>query len=135
MRSTGPIALEVKDCRDCLTHRLIVISGSGKVDVYGTAKRLLEERRGLISSSDQLKYIYDVIEDHLLCGETFIPIADILPTMQIKSKRSPHDDMNDYQREFKLLSVSKTATVWARSKALLYSALTFADVDSALHHW
>ena len=49
------------------------------------------------------RFIYDVVEDHLLCGETFIPISEILPRLQDKSKKDPRTKENTYIREHRLL--------------------------------
>ena len=52
---------------------------------------------------DHARYIYDVVADHLLCGETSIPITELLPMAQLKSKKDRDGD-NDYAREHKLLN-------------------------------
>ena len=49
------------------------------------------------------RYIYDVVADHLLCGETSIAITELLPMAQLKSKKDRDGD-NDYAREHKLLN-------------------------------
>lgn len=75
-----------------------------EVDVFGTLKALLSQRRCLLKSPDNLKYIYDVVEDNILCGQTNIPISEILPILQAKSKKDPVTGVNTYQKEHALLS-------------------------------
>jgi hypothetical protein len=57
---------------------------TGKVNIFDTVSRLLEQRRSLISAPNQLTYLYDVVEDHILCGDTAIPVQDILPRLQVR---------------------------------------------------
>lgn len=54
-----------------------------RVDVYGTVRRLLEERRSFFSAHDQLTYLYDVIQDHILCGDKSVPSTNLLPVLQV----------------------------------------------------
>ena len=75
----------------------------GRVDVFGTILRLLEERKSLVSEPEQITYIYDVLYDHFICGETHFLTDNILARLQAKSKKSEVDGLNDYQREHKLL--------------------------------
>ena len=50
-----------------------------------------------------IRYIYDVVADHLLCGETSIPITELLSMAQLKSKKDTEGD-NDYAKEHTLLN-------------------------------
>ena len=52
---------------------------------------------------DHNRYIYDVVADHLLCGDTSIPITELLTMAQLKSKKDTEGD-NDYAKEHKLLN-------------------------------
>ncbi len=75
-----------------------------EVDVIETMRRLRLQRRSLLSDPEQLRYVYDVVEDHLLCGDTAVPIEDILSRLQAKSeRREENGGLTDYEREHKLL--------------------------------
>ena len=56
-----------------------------------------------LPSYDHNRYIYDVVADHLLCGDTSIPITELLTMAQLKSKKDTEGD-NDYAKEHKLLN-------------------------------
>jgi len=86
-----------------IDENLSSAAASGHVDIFGTAKHILTQRKGLFVNPRQLRYIYDVVADHLLCGETSIAITELLPMAQLKSKKDRDGD-NDYAREHKLLN-------------------------------
>lgn len=75
-----------------------------QIDVFATVKRMLEQRKFSFTEPEQVKYIYDVIEDHLLCGNTSIAIENLLPALQSKSTMDYDTKLNSYQSEHKLLS-------------------------------
>ena len=64
---------------------------------------MLEERRSLVTRPDQIKFTYDVILDSIMCGHTAIPITDLLPKLQAKSRKDPATGINDYTREHRVL--------------------------------
>ena len=64
---------------------------------------LLKVNKKQLPAYDHNRYIYDVVADHLLCGDTSIPITELLTMAQLKSKKDTEGD-NDYAKEHKLLN-------------------------------
>ncbi len=87
---------------DCLARA----EEEGEVDVLGTMRRMLSERRSLFSSPTHLRFIYDVIEDEVLCGDTSVRADELLPRLQAKSQRleGGADRDSEYEREHRLLN-------------------------------
>ncbi len=84
---------------DCLC----MCEETGEIDVLSAARRLVSERRSLLTHPEHLRFVYDVIEDEILCGQTAVGTGEILQELQAKSRCSREDKMNDYEREHKLL--------------------------------
>ena len=45
--------------------------------MFGTVRWLRGQRRSLVSNVDQYRFIYDVLEDYILSGDTAIDLEDL----------------------------------------------------------
>ncbi|KAG0703005.1 Receptor-type tyrosine-protein phosphatase U [Chionoecetes opilio] len=71
----------------------------GKLDVYGYVKRIKQARPGLIENASQYRFVYDVLEEFLMCGYTFFPVSDLSQRLKYKSMKGVHNK-SEYQIEF-----------------------------------
>ena len=49
---------------------------------------------------EQLKFIYDTLEEFVVCGYTFFPVRDISQHLKQKSVRKPGSKTNQYEKEY-----------------------------------
>ena len=49
---------------------------------------------------DQLKFVYDTLEEFIVCGYTYFPVKDLSHHLKQKSVRKPGRKNNDYEREY-----------------------------------
>merc|ERR1711953_1443416 len=75
----------------------------GVFDVYGYLVKMRQQRRGLVETLEQLKFIYDTLEEFVLCGYTFFPVKDISQNLKLKSTRKPGCKTNQYEKEYSLI--------------------------------
>ena len=52
---------------------------------------------------EQLKFIYDTLEEFVLCGYTFFPVKDISQNLKQKSARKPGCKTNQYEKEYSVI--------------------------------
>ncbi|XP_050714666.1 receptor-type tyrosine-protein phosphatase kappa-like isoform X5 [Eriocheir sinensis] len=71
----------------------------GKLDVYGYVKRMKQARPGLIETVSQYRFVYDVLEEFLLCGYSFFPVSELSQRLKYKSMKGP-GNKSEYQIEF-----------------------------------
>ncbi|XP_059098685.1 receptor-type tyrosine-protein phosphatase kappa-like isoform X1 [Tigriopus californicus] len=78
----------------------------GVFDVYGYLKKIRQQRRGLVESLDQYKFVYDTLEEFVRCGYTFFPVKEISPRLREKSvkRETSHGRTNCYEREYMLIT-------------------------------
>ncbi|KAK0094149.1 hypothetical protein PV326_011718 [Microctonus aethiopoides] len=69
-------------------------------DVFGYLKKLRQSRRGLIESLDQYKFVYDTLEEFVICGASWFPVSELSQRLKQKSVKNPITKMNEYQREY-----------------------------------
>ncbi|XP_029677428.1 receptor-type tyrosine-protein phosphatase kappa isoform X2 [Formica exsecta] len=69
-------------------------------DVFGYLKKLRQSRRGLIENLEQYKFIYDTLEEFVVCGASWFPVAELSQRLKQKSIKNPITKMNEYQREY-----------------------------------
>ncbi|XP_044020892.1 receptor-type tyrosine-protein phosphatase kappa [Aphidius gifuensis] len=69
-------------------------------DVFGYLKKLRQSRRGLIENMDQYKFIYDTLEEFVICGASWFPVSELSQRLKQKSVKNPITKMNEYQREY-----------------------------------
>uniref|UniRef100_T1ITA2 Protein-tyrosine-phosphatase n=1 Tax=Strigamia maritima TaxID=126957 RepID=T1ITA2_STRMM len=72
----------------------------GVFDVFNFCKKLRSSRKGLVESLEQYKFIYETLEEFVVCGNSWFPLADLSQKMKLKSQRKGLKRMNDYEREF-----------------------------------
>lgn len=49
---------------------------------------------------EQYKFVYDTLEEHIKCGKTWFPVAELSERLKAKAKKDPATKMNEYQREY-----------------------------------
>ncbi|XP_018368860.1 PREDICTED: receptor-type tyrosine-protein phosphatase kappa [Trachymyrmex cornetzi] len=69
-------------------------------DVFGYLKKLRQSRRGLIENLEQYKFVYDTLEEFVVCGTSWFPVAELSQRLKQKSIKNPITKMNEYQREY-----------------------------------
>lgn len=81
-------------------------------DVFSYAKRLRQQRRGLIDGVEQYKFVYECLEEAFKSGKTWFPVSDLAIKMKWKSIRDQVTKINEYQREYeKILKVTPRFTI------------------------
>lgn len=91
--------------------------------VFGFLKKLRQSRKGLIENvvslatlfviiqiitrscrsiclQDQYKFVYDTLEEHIICGKTWFPVSELSVRLKAKGVKDPATKMNEYQREY-----------------------------------
>ncbi|XP_042204541.1 receptor-type tyrosine-protein phosphatase kappa-like isoform X3 [Homarus americanus] len=71
----------------------------GKFDIYGYVKRLKQARPGLIETVNQYRFVYDALEEFLLCGYSFFPVSELSQRLKHKSMKI-NGNKSEYQIEF-----------------------------------
>lgn len=51
-------------------------------------------------SQEQYKFVYDTLEEHIKCGKTWFPVAELSERLKAKARKDPATKMNEYQREY-----------------------------------
>ncbi|CAG9124135.1 unnamed protein product [Plutella xylostella] len=69
-------------------------------DVFGYLKKLRQSRKGLIENEEQYKFVYDTLEEHVVCGVSWFPVSELSQRLKQKSQRDPVTKLNEYQREY-----------------------------------
>ncbi|KAK6617293.1 hypothetical protein RUM44_005624 [Polyplax serrata] len=69
-------------------------------NVFGYLKKLRQSRKGLIENVDQYKFIYDTLEEFVVCGVSWFPVKDLSNRLKQKSMKNTSTKLNEYQREF-----------------------------------
>jgi len=47
-----------------------------------------------------MKFIYDCLEEFVICRKTWFPVSELSRMLKHKSMKDPHTKINEYQREF-----------------------------------
>uniref|UniRef100_A0A182LZH9 protein-tyrosine-phosphatase n=1 Tax=Anopheles culicifacies TaxID=139723 RepID=A0A182LZH9_9DIPT len=68
--------------------------------VFGYLKKLRQSRKGLIENVDQYKFVYDTLEEFIICGNSWFPVKELSQRLKEKSLKDPLTKMNSYQREY-----------------------------------
>ncbi|XP_059059071.1 receptor-type tyrosine-protein phosphatase kappa isoform X2 [Achroia grisella] len=69
-------------------------------DVFGYLKKLRQSRKGLIENEEQYKFVYDTLEEHVVCGVSWFPVSELSQRLKQKSQRDPVSKLNEYQKEY-----------------------------------
>uniref|UniRef100_A0A182JXJ8 Protein-tyrosine-phosphatase n=1 Tax=Anopheles christyi TaxID=43041 RepID=A0A182JXJ8_9DIPT len=67
---------------------------------FGYLKKLRQSRKGLIENVDQYKFVYDTLEEFIICGNSWFPVKELSQRLKEKSLKDPLTKMNSYQREY-----------------------------------
>ncbi|CAH0551471.1 unnamed protein product [Brassicogethes aeneus] len=70
-----------------------------KFDVFGYLKKLRLARKGL----DQYRFIYDTLEEYVICGNSWFPVSELSQRLKNKSSKNPTSKLNEYQKEYMLV--------------------------------
>jgi protein tyrosine phosphatase len=68
--------------------------------VFGYLKKLRQSRKGLIENVDQYKFVYDTLEEYIVCGNSFFHVKELSLKLKQKSLKDPATKLNEYQREY-----------------------------------
>lgn len=49
---------------------------------------------------EQYKFVYDTLEEFVVCGTSWFPVAELSQRLKQKSIKNPITKMNEYQREY-----------------------------------
>ncbi|XP_015175077.1 PREDICTED: receptor-type tyrosine-protein phosphatase mu isoform X1 [Polistes dominula] len=69
-------------------------------DVFGYLKKLRQSRRGMIENLEQYKFVYDTLEEFVICGTSWFPVSELSLRLKQKSIKNPITKMNEYLREY-----------------------------------
>lgn len=75
----------------------------GSFYLFPYLKKLRQSRKGLIETVDQYKFVYDTLEEYIVCGFTFFPVKDLSLKLKSKGLREPGSKLNEYQKEYALI--------------------------------
>lgn len=68
--------------------------------VFGYLKKLRQSRKGLIENVEQYKFVYDTLEEYVVCGNSFFPVKELSQKLKQKSIKDPSSKLNEYQKEY-----------------------------------
>ncbi|KAJ8880031.1 hypothetical protein PR048_020653, partial [Dryococelus australis] len=72
-------------------------------DVFGYFKKLRQSRKGLIETLDQYKFVYDTLEEFVICGTSWFPVKELSQRLKQKSVKNSVSKINEYQHEYNLI--------------------------------
>ena len=49
---------------------------------------------------EQMKFMYDTLEEYVICRKTWFPVSELSQRLKHKSMKDPQTKINEYQREF-----------------------------------
>ena len=49
---------------------------------------------------EQLKFVYDTLEEFVVCGYTYFPVKDLTANLKLKSQRKSGAKHNQYEKEY-----------------------------------
>jgi hypothetical protein len=55
-----------------------------------------------IISQDQYKFVYDTLEEFVVCGTSWFPVKELSQRLKQKSMKDVITKMNEYQREYQV---------------------------------
>lgn len=61
---------------------------------------LISHSKYYILFQDQYKFVYDTLEEHIVCGVSWFPVKELSQCLKQKSQRDPTTRLNSYQREY-----------------------------------
>lgn len=52
---------------------------------------------------DQYKFVYDTLEEQIVCGKTWFPVSELSDRLKSKAIKHPGTKMNEYQSEYLMI--------------------------------
>ncbi|CAG0914746.1 unnamed protein product, partial [Notodromas monacha] len=110
---TGPLIVHCNDGAGrsgvflAIDANLCLSEEDGVFCIYPYLKKMKMARKGLVESMDQYKFIYDALEESVICKKTWFPVCELSQRLKTMSMRDPRSKMNEYQEQF--LRISKLA--------------------------
>lgn len=68
--------------------------------MFGYLKKLRQSRKGLIENVEQYKFVYDTLEEYVVCGNSFFPVKELSQKLKQKSVKDAGTKLNEYQKEY-----------------------------------
>lgn len=68
--------------------------------VFGYLKKLRQSRKGLIENVEQYRFVYDTLEEYVVCGNSFFPVKELSQKLKQKSVKDASTKLNEYQKEY-----------------------------------
>lgn len=56
----------------------------------------------LFIQQDQYKFLYDTLEEFVICGTSWFPVKELSQRLKQKSMKNVITKMNEYQREYQV---------------------------------
>lgn len=106
MEQEGPIIVHCNDGGGrsgvylCIDANLELMEEEDCFNVFGYLKMLRRSRKGMVETLDQYKFIYDTLEEFVICGISWFPVKELSQRLKMKSIRDSYTKLNEYQREY-----------------------------------
>ncbi|XP_037758526.2 receptor-type tyrosine-protein phosphatase T isoform X2 [Chelonia mydas] len=75
----------------------------GSVDVFRCVQRLREQRVGMVQTKEQYTFLYEVLLEGLLCGNTGVLVESVPSHVSLLRQPDAQTQSNGFSREFKAL--------------------------------
>ncbi|CAH2042192.1 unnamed protein product, partial [Iphiclides podalirius] len=85
--SAGPMVVHCND-------------GGGRSGVYLAIDANLELAEEEDCFDEQYKFVYDTLEEHVVCGISWFPVSELSQRLKQKSQRDTVTKLNEYQKEY-----------------------------------
>lgn len=71
-----------------------------KIKAYFQQKLIPIQRYYILHLQEQYKFVYDTLEEHVVCGVSWFPVSELSQILKQKSQRDPVSKLNEYQKEY-----------------------------------
>ncbi|XP_043932722.1 receptor-type tyrosine-protein phosphatase mu-like [Protopterus annectens] len=75
----------------------------GKINVFQCVQQMREKRTKMVQTKEQYAFIYDVLLEGLICGDTYVPVQFIQSHMEFMEKDTDEANSIGYKKEFQNL--------------------------------
>ncbi|XP_072371681.1 receptor-type tyrosine-protein phosphatase kappa-like [Scyliorhinus torazame] len=86
-----------------IDYLLKMAEDEGKVDVFQCVESMRNKRSNMVQTQDQYRFIYLVLLEALMFGDTSIPLKEIGQCVKVMAKEDPYTHSNGYNKEFEIL--------------------------------
>jgi len=76
----------------------------GVFDVYGFLTKMRQQRRGLVETLNQYKFVFDTLLEYCRGIDSRFPVAELANKIKDNGVKDPKTKKNIYQQEFELIS-------------------------------